>query len=74
MFGTTVDRLLELLGVRRAGENGAEPLANDGMTTLFDRMVENQMREQAKPQWAKEDHGPRMVDFDGGGEREDSLK
>jgi hypothetical protein len=65
MFESSVDRLLQLLGVRRAGENGVKPLAQDGMTGLFDQMLADQTKPQ--PRWAQESnfyerHGPSMID------------
>jgi hypothetical protein len=70
MFESSVDRLLRLLGVRRAGENGAKPLAqDDGLKKLFDQMVSDQNK--PRPRWAEElnfyeKHGPKMRD--GGGD------
>jgi hypothetical protein len=60
---STVDRLLKLLGVRRAGENGAKPLAQ--VAGLFDRMLTEQNK--PRPRWAEElnfyeKHGTKMID------------
>ncbi|WP_426442043.1 hypothetical protein [Bradyrhizobium genosp. P] len=51
MFESSVDRLLRLLGVQRAGEqHGAKALGSlDG---LFDQMLSGQAK--PKPRWAQE--------------------
>jgi hypothetical protein len=64
MFESSAARLLRLLSVRRAGENGAKPLAQDKLAGLFDRMLTEQNK--PKPRWAQ------ALDFyrehDGGGD------
>jgi hypothetical protein len=65
MLESSVDRLLRLLGVRRAGENGSKPLAQDGLTKLFDQMLSDQNK--PRPRWAEElnfyeKHGPSARD------------
>ena len=65
MLESPVDRLLRFLGVRRAGENGAKALAQDGMTRLFDKMLTDQNK--PRPRWAEElnfyeKHGPSVID------------